>query len=603
MTSRPVLAALAALLIALSAAGCVSIQTGGPVAAFPVTQGPDAQNQPYVQIVPQPPGAGWSPQHIVEGFLTASASIGTHGDVVQQYLTPQERKVWQPAWSAIVYQTGPNVEKPTYPVPATKNPVAATVEITGNQQAALKGYGTYSVPSSSGTDQSYDPQPVFNLVRVGGQWRISGAPDELLLTSDSFANDYQLRNLYFFDPMYRFLVPDPIYVPVLAKPGDLMTGLVSDLITPLKDWLSGGATKTALPPGTKISDVTLGGVTAVVNLTGTAITAAITRPHSDVMQEVSAQLLWTLAPPEQSGASGQAVQSVEVEVNGKQWTPPNSQENPVQRTSASTKSPPLGKSPEFYYVDSSGYLTGRVGTGGKSVSIAKIGTGFSQIAVSPDGRYLAALHGSTLYTGLVGGTLTRRDSGYVAMSWDVNDDLWASAGTQIVVFRNVAGERRPLGQKASVDVADFNIKNLSAPFTALQVAPDGVRVAIVISGNELTFGAISGQRGASPQIMLSSVQLSPVSPANTFNGLGWYGPDNVITLAGPGPAVTEYPVSGGTPTPIPADSDIQTVQTITASYGQPLIAGLPKGQMVADNSLTGSWLPIQGVGSAPAYPG
>ena len=60
--SRPALAALAALLVAaLAATGCVSVPTGGPVVSYPVTQGTAAQNQPYVQIQPQPPGAGWQP--------------------------------------------------------------------------------------------------------------------------------------------------------------------------------------------------------------------------------------------------------------------------------------------------------------------------------------------------------------------------------------------------------------------------------------------------------------------------------------------------------------------------------------------------------------
>ncbi|MDX6343097.1 MAG: hypothetical protein QOH87_3235, partial [Trebonia sp.] len=85
------LAALAALLVAaLSATGCVSVPTGGPVISYPVTQGTAAQNQPYVQIQPQPPGAGWSPADIVRGFLTASASYGNDPQVVKEYLTPEE---------------------------------------------------------------------------------------------------------------------------------------------------------------------------------------------------------------------------------------------------------------------------------------------------------------------------------------------------------------------------------------------------------------------------------------------------------------------------------------------------------------------------------
>ncbi len=199
--SRPVLAALAALVVAaLAATGCVSMPTGGPVLSYPVTQGPDAQNQPYVQIQPQPPGAGWTPSQIVQGFLTASANFGNYPQVAKQYLTPDEQKTWDPYWSAVVYKTGPNVTAPVYPSTA-KNPTTATVKITGAIQANLQGNGNYSVPSASAPGGSPDtPQP-FKLAKVGGQWRISSAPQELLLTSNSFANDYQLRNLYFFDPL------------------------------------------------------------------------------------------------------------------------------------------------------------------------------------------------------------------------------------------------------------------------------------------------------------------------------------------------------------------------------------------------------------------
>ena len=54
-------------------------------------------------------------------------------------------------------------------------------------------------------------------MKTGGQWRISSAPSELLLTQDQFADDYELRNLYFFDPSNHYLVPDPVYVPLQAS--------------------------------------------------------------------------------------------------------------------------------------------------------------------------------------------------------------------------------------------------------------------------------------------------------------------------------------------------------------------------------------------------
>jgi hypothetical protein len=585
-----VLGVLAALLVAgLAATGCVSMPSGGPVASYPVTQGTAAQNQPYVQIQPKPPGANWTPEAIVEGFLTASASWGSYPQVVREYLTPEARN-WNPGWSAYVYKKGPTPAAPTYS-PNAKNPTKVTIGITGTVQATLAGYGTYSVPSSTGGGSTATPDP-FVLVKQGGQWRISSAPQELLLTHDSFSNDYQLRNLYFFDPMSRFLVPDPVYVPVPAKPNDLMDGLVNELMTPPTDWLSiAGATKTAFPSKTKVSSVTLEGVTAVVNLTG----ANIGKASNEVMEQVSAQLLWTLkAAGTSSDATGQ-VKSVEVVVNGTPWKPRDNQGQPVQTNAL--WGPALGKSDAFYYVTSAGYLTSRTADG-KTVSITKIGTGYSQIAVSADGTYLAAMRGHTLYTGLVGGHLAKRGTNFVAMSWDADDDLWASEGDQIVMFRGTQGARQPLDQVVPVSVGQFGT------FTALQVAPDGVRVAIVIGNNELTFGAISDQ-SQDPKITPSLVQENLPLGTN-FTSLTWYGPDDVITLAQPGPTVTDYLVNGGTSTPVQADQDMRT---ITASWGQPLVAGLQSGGMKTDASPTGSWTsqisdgdtPVNGI--SPIYPG
>jgi hypothetical protein len=597
-------ATLAALVFAaLAATGCVSMPSGGPVLSYPVTQGTAAQNQPYVQIQPQPPGANLTPKAIVEGFLTASASYGSYPQVVKEYLTPAEQRSWDPLWSAVVFQSGPNVADPIY-TSTGKNPTTATVSITGKMQANLTGYGNYSVQSPSAPGGSPFLLQPFQLTKVGGQWRISSAPSELLLTSNSFTNDYQLRNLYFFDPQHRFLVPDPVYVPIRASAGSLMTGLVNELITPPpSDWLSEGATVTAFPPKTTVTGVTVdGGVTAVVNLMGAAIGKAAAGPAgNEVMERVSAQLLSTLS----SGSTSAGVQSVEVVVNGHQWIPPDGQGNSVQPASKSKRYLATGTSPTFYYLTSAGDLTSQAVAGGKPVTLAKLGAGYaqSQIAVSSDGRYLAVLNGSTLYTGLVGGQLAKRGTGFLAMSWDVDDNLWASAaqGGQIGMFRATKDPRQPLGPMVPVDV------QLTGTCTTLKVAPDGVRVAIVLGGDELTFGAISQQTTSSPRIRLSQLQETPSSQSQsaTFTSLAWYGPDDVITLAEPGPAVTDYPISGGTPNSIQA---IDGMNTISASYKEPFIASVSKSQMYADASLTGSWMTVTNgdtpvSGMSPTYPG
>lgn len=590
------------LLLVACLAGCVSMPSGGPVLSYSVTQGPGSQSQRYLQMIPEPPGAGWSPSNIVRGFLTASASFADRQQTAREYLTASAR--WNPSWSATVFGgTGPDVGQVAFSGNGKPNQAtAATVTVTGTVQASLSASGTYAVPSSAASTaekQSY----TFDLVKADGQWRISYAPPRLLLTSVEFNADYQLRNLYFFDAAYRYLVPDPVYVPLQTTPSNLMKGLVEDLINQPKDWLAHGATTTAFPPGTKLlGDVMLEGGTAAVNLGG-----AITRASDDVRKRVSAQLLSTL-----SGSSpGQPqVRSVVLSQDGKPWNPPGAQDNPVQHDS--TYRAPDGASGEFYNLDGGGQLWRRAGTGdaagavGAPTKVARIGVGYSAIAVSRDGRYLAALRNGIVYAGPVGGPLApRTGTGYTTMSWDPNDNLWAAGSNGIVMLRANASPRSAAGAPVQVQVLAAEGNPVPGPFTALSVAPDGVRVAVIIGPSELSFGAIVAQPAArGGQQAVVKIQLSPFyvsSETNArFQSVTWYDSNNVITLAESAsePALAEYPVSGGTATRIPSQAGIVS---ITASNGSALIAEA-KGLLLSNASTSGSWVTI-GTGLAPAYPG
>jgi hypothetical protein len=600
------------LLLVACLAGCVSMPSGGPLQSYPVTQGADAQSQRYLQIIPEPPGAGWTPSEIVRGFLTASASFADQQRTAREYLTASYSRDWNPTWSATVFSgTGPNVGPAAYSGGGKHKPAtAATVAVTGTVQASLSGSDTYAVPSggaSTAEGQSY----AFDLVNVGGQWRISYVPPELLLTSVEFKVDYQLRNLYFFDPTGHYLVPDPVYVPLQTTPSDLMKGLVQDLITQPKDWLADGATRTAFPPGTKLmSDVMLDGDTAAVNLGGT-----ITRASETVLERVSAQLFSTL-----SGSSqGQPlVQSVELLQDGKPWSPLDQPDNPVQHDG--DYSVPTGTSSQFYYLDGSGVLWRRGGANGAvgaPVKVATIGPGYTTIAVSRDGRYLAALRkNGAVYVGPVGGPLApRTGTGYTTMSWGLNDSLWAAGNSGIVMLRAHASPRSAAWAPVQVQVVGSG-GLVPGPYTALSVAPDGVRVAVIITPSVLSFGAIVTQSPAhGGQQAVVKIKLSPffvsAQNATNFQSVTWYGPDNVITRAVPtsalagstsGPALTEYPVDGGTATKMASEQDIVW---ITVSYGSALIAETSRGDLLSDASINGSWAPVIGIGLSlvPAYPG
>ena len=201
--------AAVAFVVALLAllAGCISEPSGGPVISYSMTQGPGGQSQPLPQIIAQPPAAGWTPEQIVTGFLAASASFAGGQRIAREYLTTKENRAWTPNWSAVVYSSGPNVGQAAFT--GTGSGRVAKVTVSGSVQAFLSGTGGYVAPSASATGGAPGGPPIFRLQKVGGQWRISKAPPYLVLTSYSFQYDYQLRNLYFFDPTTSDLVPDP----------------------------------------------------------------------------------------------------------------------------------------------------------------------------------------------------------------------------------------------------------------------------------------------------------------------------------------------------------------------------------------------------------
>lgn len=610
---RPVTAILAALAIAVSAAGCVSMPNGGPVQSYPATQSATAQGQSYLQLIPKPPVPNGSPTQIVLGFLAASASFADGQRLAKEFLTPEAGKGWKPTWSATVFSgAGPQVSD-VVPSPARRQ---ATVTISGDVQAELSASGAYAVPSASGTSAK---SVTFRLTQSAGQWRIETPPRQLLLTSVEFSADYQLRNLYFLDPGSRFLVPDPVYVPLQTTPANLLNGLVKDLISPPGDWLAGG-THSAFPQGTKLlSDVVVNGGAAEVNLGG-----SIAKLSDDMREQVSAQLLSTLSG---SGQGQPLVRSVVLAVNGKAWSPSGAQQNPVQH-STGVLQVPTGASTRFYYLDRQGTVWASSGASGNQVKVQRIGTGFSAIAVSPDTRYLAAVRDGQLFTGRLGSPLVKRaGTGYTTVSWDASDDVWAITNGQAVVLDGDVTAKAAQSQQGSavpVDVVQPDGEPESGPITAVRVAPDGVRVAFIIGGatQTLAFGAIvqpaaQPQSPGQPQFQrprpqaaqpdsVAQINLAPlsVSGGNTgFSAVSWYGPDSVITLGAKsgleGPALTEYSVNGGQATTITADPGIQS---LTTSSGSLLIAGAKGGVLLADASTSGAWAPI-GNGIAPAYPG
>src|SRR5918999_1887777 len=205
----------AASLVALAvcATGCVNVPTGGRVISGHAAERAAPLDDPYVRLIPVPPGRDWLPQQIVQGFLTASASFDDGHAVAKMYLAPNVD--WEP---------GPRPEVTVYDGSLTFAPVGADADedisrwqVTGTQLGTIRADGQYEARSGR-VDQT------FQLTRAAaGRWRNTGLPHGLrngmLLGQRDVERAFRTLNLYFFAPDRTVLVPNPIFLPLVNRRG------------------------------------------------------------------------------------------------------------------------------------------------------------------------------------------------------------------------------------------------------------------------------------------------------------------------------------------------------------------------------------------------
>ena len=628
-----VLAALVA-----SVAGCVGMPSNGPAeesTASPQSPAPDVD---FIGPHPSGPQPGGNPSQIVQEFLLASASYPTYA-VAKEYLVGSASKTWNPGWAVTVFST---LDVPKG-VPASKGGHGVTVNVSGAVQASFDGSGQYVSAQSQG--QAANEYP-FNLVKVGGQWRITNPPNNRMLTTGDFPLFYKAQDLYFVGPQDDVLVPDSVFVPLGATVSDLVDNLVTALADgPKTPWLQGAA-DTELPTNTTVLSVTTAGSTVTVNLGG-----QVTRASAKQLGLFSAQLTWTLTG---SAASPANIQSVVLEKNGQPWTPPSTPLCPGERSSGSAQTlaayqcfDPYPSSPTgFYYIDrgqswarcgteaqalqgligSVVPVVGRTGVFSRQPSCASGGyvhegltalpplqpqslPAASMAAVSPDGRYLAVVSSSNqaLYVGTLSGQAASfsgkprlTGGGITALSWDRGDDLWVAQDGSIVML--------PSTGKGQVSV------ETSGSVSDLSVAPDGTRIAFIAQIGGLSPGlylaAIGGGQQSTGQLGAASTHLAirdvasigpnVIRPAS----LAWYDADNLVVLGDATPENTlwDVPVDGQQAQQLPVAPS--GVTSITADgAGNVLVAGLSGNNLAVSTSLDGPWYQLGEPGQNPAYPG
>jgi hypothetical protein len=607
---------------------------------FDATQSGTGQNQDYIAPYAALPGAGWGPSKIVTGFLAASASYFNTQDVVRAYLTSAADRTWNPKGSVTVFSNSASVSPPDPVTP--KNADLATVTVTGPVQATLntngqvlsvaEGQAQPSVHGACGTAAGSSAGTAcedFTLVKSDGQWRIAKLPTNLLFNASDFVRVYQSQDVYFFSQTSSNLVPDTVFAPLGTSVTTLLKTLVDTLITgPTPTWL-GGATVSKLPTTTTVKGISLSGNTAVVNLGGGIVTASLNE-----LNEVAAQLAWTLVGPSGEQYNIDAVQleingtKIQLNGTGPQTPMPTYREyDPYPQTQAT-----------FSYVDSTGAAQSRCGSvtdntvavavpvfghangpeltscGGSApaataqpTTTAKPGNSvaartanpLSMVAVSPNGTYVATVSAghnevSIWQVGSKGKAVnTWTGTGITSISWDRQPNLWITTSTGIWVLP-AAG--KPIAVPFDGDVS------------ALSIAPDGARVAVIVDGELQLAAIVPGHSTGKAGLVVENFTLGipvPLGPRITDAvALTWYDQDDLMVISTSldlqevpvnGRAASQQPTSPVPPAGVYADS-------IAASgAGNYLVVGLSNGQLEVSTGINGTWQVINALGAEPAY--
>ena len=267
-----------ALILALCAVvvtGCAGFPTSGPP-EYGLENGNTGSGSQNVVFIPNSPQPGATPQQIVEGFIDAGSGPGVRGNwaVAREFLAPSLAETWNPDAGVIVDERAERDYVETADgVVDFASEVAGTVDDSGAYQRADLSPGAWTFRLEQQDD---------------GEWRITEAPDGVWLDEAQFPQVFHRYPLMYFDPSWRYLVPDVRWFPVTKAAGSIALALVNK---PKSEWLA-ESVETAFPDG--VSAVTVvptaeEGVSDVA-LTGDAMLAASSDARNRMLTQLEESL-------------------------------------------------------------------------------------------------------------------------------------------------------------------------------------------------------------------------------------------------------------------------------------------------------------------------
>ncbi|WP_326636175.1 LpqB family beta-propeller domain-containing protein [Streptosporangium sp. NBC_01755] len=547
------LAVALAVALVFGVTACSVIPTGGKsVVAVDNERKGNPLDNPYARVIAMPPKAAWSPQEVVTGFRAAMASPDDPDfRVAREYLTDDFADKWNPHSGVTVYRQG-DYERFA---PLRDEDKHAQVTLKGTKTAVIDQDGRYR-PSGGLLNQP------FTLAKdAGGEWRISAAPDGLLLSEADVARGYLPVDLYFLDSQWKGLVVDQVRVPI--DPGaNFAKTTVERLLRGPSSSLK-GAVRSAFA-GTELIDVTTENNRVVVDLTE--------RVDPGLIDPMSAQLAATLTALTQGGWG------FEVKVNGESYYA----DTPLQIDAQEQSNFDPWTSPDtaasFYLADGALWLLdkenvgrpvpGRAGQKESGLTRPAIsGQSVQQVAaLSRDGRSVSV---APLAAGGEWRVWTTGES-LIPPSWDRHHTLWTvdRPNDHASIVTRHDGDNKHRYRVSAPDLETVYVKSL-------KVARDGVHVAVVVKdglGEQVHVGTVIGER---ENTRITNLQVVVDSEnKRTIEDIAWKDGKTLYALTGKS-ELLEASVTAE-PKPLAFDSRIG-IESITALDGI-LLAGAKDDQ-------------------------
>lgn len=200
------------VLVLVTVTACAAIPTN----TQPKPIGPKDNKASNTASAPEP-RQGIDPFMLVREFIDATSNPDSDYAAARAYLTPEASKNWN-AKSPVIIESAFS----TVPTASTPQDKTQIVLLQGKRVGRLGGDNAF-VPEIGDLRE-----PVKVERNSENQWRISEAPSAVYLPLNVFNNNYRRVTLYFYNPEFTVLVPDPRYV--VIPPATSIPTRVTDLL-------------------------------------------------------------------------------------------------------------------------------------------------------------------------------------------------------------------------------------------------------------------------------------------------------------------------------------------------------------------------------------